>query len=113
MFNPGNLQPTDQEWLISKRAYVHLCNTAAEDMRSRPATARRMINRFFQLARRVNFDLSRMKFDIAGEPLDTPVTLGNVFRAGEIDKVCRAGQFPPDALLEVVLSSRGLKEQAA
>jgi len=110
-FNPGSYQPTDQEWLVSPASYAHLCQLAAIEVRSRPATARRLVNRFMQLSKRVDYRLSKLEFDISEKPRSIPVTFGAMFRAGEVERVCHAGMFGPDMLLEVALSCRGLKEE--
>ncbi|MFM0199774.1 hypothetical protein PQR53_07810 [Paraburkholderia fungorum] len=111
-FNPAMYQPTDTDWMLSKWAYNRLCYTSAQVGLSRPATARRMLNSFLKLAKSVDYDLSRLKFDIANEALDIPVSFGVIFRDGEVERVCRAGRFAPDSLLEVAISLRGLKEEA-
>lgn len=74
-FNPGSYQPTDQEWLVSPASYAHLCQLAAIEVRSRPATARRLVNRFMQLAKRVDYRLSKLEFDISDKPGVFPLPL--------------------------------------
>ena len=109
-FDPSMYQPTDVEWMISKWAYNRICFTAAQEARSRPAAARRMVNRFLKLAKEVNYDMTRLHFDMAGEPQNTTISFGVVFRDGEIERVCRAGRFGPGDLLEVAVSLRGMRE---
>jgi hypothetical protein len=109
-FRAVDYQPQDIDWLLSKAAYNSLCHAAAQEGRSRPATARRMLNRFFKLAKATDYDLSRLHFDMANEPLSVPTTFGVILRKGEVDRVCLAGRFGPDMLLEVALSCMGLKE---
>ncbi|MFM0178834.1 hypothetical protein PQR52_10230 [Paraburkholderia aspalathi] len=109
-FDPSTYQPTDTDWTVSKWAYNRICFMAAQEVRSRPATARRMINRFLKLAKAVDYDLTRLHFDMCGESQNIVVSFGVVFRDGEVERVCRAGRFGPGDLLEVAVSLRGLKE---
>lgn len=109
-FNPASYQPTDTDWMVSKWAYNRICFTAAQEVRSRPATARRMLNRFLKFAKAVDYDMTRLHFDMSNEAQNVVISFGVVFRDGEVEQVCRAGRFGPGELLEVAVSLRGLKD---
>jgi len=110
-FNPGNYQPTDSVWMLRKSSYHRLRSPATSMGKSTGATARRVVNEFFRMCRGVDYDLSKLKFQIADfEPRNVPVTLGIEMRTKEVEQVCRAGRFGPDEILEIALSCQGKKQ---
>jgi hypothetical protein len=110
-FNPTNYQVGDTDWLVSKHAYLLLRRLAHRSGRSQPATARRVVNSFLRMSRDVDYDLSKIKFDIAKGARNVPARVHIKFREGDIEGLCTAGQFGPADILEIALSCRGLKDE--
>jgi len=111
-FNPVKVQPTDSVWLLSKYSYNRLRAPATSMGKSTGATARRVTKEFFSLCREVDYDLSKLKFQIMTdvEPRNIPVTFGILMRKEPLEMICRAGRFAPDEILEVALSCQGKRE---
>lgn len=110
-FNPANVQPTDTVWLLSKYCYNRLRAPHTSMGKSMGATARRVVNEFFRMCREVDYDLSKLKFQIMDfEPRSIPLTIGIEMKKKELEQVCRAGRFGPDEILEIALSCQGKKQ---
>lgn len=100
----------DTTFPMTRWAHSRLWNMADEQGRGTGCMARRLVRRFLVHAKYVQYDFSKLKFINNSQPADLFMVLSLDIEQDDVFKLCRAGRFSPDKLLEVAVSLEGLKQ---
>ncbi|AMM13891.1 hypothetical protein AX768_07030 [Burkholderia sp. PAMC 28687] len=112
-FSPEGYNEGDMEFPVSVWAYARLKDFARDrGIMSVGHAGRILVTRLLTHARFVKWDLSKLEFSMGHGATDRSLITRTGVDPEDVTRLCKAGWFGPEELLEVALSLQGVKETA-